>query len=108
VTPHAPPSRTFLEVPRETRQRIEAVVETLINLLDLLDGDCDLEDGHDAERDPAEAGLADRDALDEFLWDAQRDDSPMRLADGTVLAFRTAPHNARAMAPRRQFPRRQR
>jgi hypothetical protein len=65
VTLHAPPSRTFLEVPRETRQRIEAVVETLIHLLDLLDGDCDLEDGHDRESDPAENGIADRDGAAE-------------------------------------------
>jgi hypothetical protein len=65
MTLHAPPSRTFLEVPRDTRRRIEALVETLIDLLDQLDGDVDLEDGHDRESDPAECGIADRDGAAE-------------------------------------------
>ena len=37
------------------RQAIEIVIEALIARLDDLDGDCDLEDGHDAEPDYREA-----------------------------------------------------
>ncbi|MEK4033709.1 hypothetical protein WOC76_15510 [Methylocystis sp. IM3] len=68
MTVHAPPSRTFLEVPRNTRRRIEALVETLIGLLDQLDGDCDFEDGHDLEWDPAEDGIADQNGAREQGW----------------------------------------
>lgn len=35
--------------PSSYRQRIEAAIESLIALLDEIDGDPDLEDGHDAE-----------------------------------------------------------
>ncbi|MGJ0507010.1 MAG: hypothetical protein ACR652_07685 [Methylocystis sp.] len=48
----APPSRSFVELPRDARRRIEALVETLIDLLDQLDGDADLEDGADEELGP--------------------------------------------------------
>ncbi|MDE3176821.1 MAG: hypothetical protein KGM15_12030 [Pseudomonadota bacterium] len=47
------------------RRRLEASLENLIGLLDELDGDPDLEDGHDREGDPAERGLADADGLAE-------------------------------------------
>lgn len=46
------------------RAKVETLLEELICLLDELDGDPDLEDGQDAENDPAEQGIADRDALD--------------------------------------------
>ncbi|MGJ7039648.1 hypothetical protein J2Y63_002906 [Shinella sp. BE166] len=64
------------------RSELEARIEEMIALLDLLDGDCDLEDGVDAEPsfcsrpfivngrpeydledDPGESGVADEDAL---------------------------------------------
>jgi len=64
------------------RSELEARIEEMIALLDLLDGDCDLEDGVDAEPsfcsrpfivngrpeydledDPAESGIADEGAL---------------------------------------------
>lgn len=55
----------------EQRQLVEALVEQLIALLDADDGDIDIEDNHDAEHDPAEMGVADRGADDEYykeLW----------------------------------------
>lgn len=51
---------------RAEREQIEQLVETLIGLLDADDGDTDLEDGHDAEHDPAEWGVADDGGLDEY------------------------------------------
>lgn len=70
------------------RTELEARIEEMIALLDLLDGDPDLEDGGDyepslgvpgcrvkgkfecdLEEDPAELGIADRDALNLFLLD---------------------------------------
>lgn len=67
------------------RHKLEAYIESLIDLLDAMDGDCDLEDGaddepyladsypvyqdreHEDERewDPAEDGIADQDGLAE-------------------------------------------
>ncbi|QGM97805.1 hypothetical protein [Methylocystis parvus] len=41
----------------------EALIETLLELLDTIDGDGDLEVDPDFEADPAEAGLADDGAL---------------------------------------------
>lgn len=61
----------------ETRHRVEVLVETLIALLDAADGDPDiedddpLEDNHDAEHDPAEWGVSDSGADQEYaeqLW----------------------------------------
>ena len=49
------------------RRRLEATLENLIDLLDQLDGDPDLEDGHDREVDPAESGIADDDGRIEQL-----------------------------------------
>ncbi|GAJ96175.1 hypothetical protein [Rhizobium rhizogenes] len=65
------------------RAELEARIEEMIGLLDILDGDPDLEDNdddepsvgsvgvrignkliYDLEQDPAECGIADRDALD--------------------------------------------
>lgn len=48
-----------------SRRRVEGAIDTLINLLDELDGDPDLEkdppeDQHDREADPAEDGIADK------------------------------------------------
>ncbi|KAA1182106.1 hypothetical protein FP026_08445 [Rhizobium tropici] len=70
------------------RSELEARIEEMIALLDILDGDCHLEDNGDdelslgasgpyvkgkfecdLEQDPAEMGIADRDALDLFLCD---------------------------------------
>lgn len=51
----------------QMRQRIEQLVEALIGVLDAADGDHDLEDGHDAEHDPAELGVADIGGADEAL-----------------------------------------
>jgi hypothetical protein len=67
---------------RLRRSELEARIEEMISLLDMLDGDCDLEDGADAEPsfssrpfivngraeydledDPAESGVADEEAL---------------------------------------------
>ncbi len=59
------------------RPRIARAVEALIALLDEIESDADLEaepnleDGHDAERDEAEHGLCDGDALSEFYSDAR-------------------------------------
>jgi hypothetical protein len=56
---------------RETRERVEALIEGLIALLDAADGEADLEDGHDAEFDWAEWGVADSGALDDVkkeIW----------------------------------------
>ncbi|MEP7452802.1 hypothetical protein [Phyllobacterium sp. SB3] len=49
-------------VKRSLRKRLESVVETLVSLLDEIDGDSDFEDD-DRELDQAEDGVADRDAL---------------------------------------------
>lgn len=57
------------------RQRIEAAIETLIEVLDFLDGDCDAEeddppeDNHDAEQDWGEWGVADHCALNLVMQD---------------------------------------
>ncbi len=61
--------------PAARRQIIEAEIERLINMLDMEDGDCDLEDGFDQEHDPAddreedpaESGVADIDTLVAFF-----------------------------------------
>ena len=49
------------------RRRLESTLENLIGLLDELDGDPDLEDGHDREDDPAESGIGDDDGRIEQL-----------------------------------------
>ncbi len=51
-------TRVFVELDGDLRRRLEAVVESLIDLLDQLDGDAeqeaeDLEDGDDDEPDDA-------------------------------------------------------
>lgn len=73
--------RTFEMVETEAlRPRIEAAIESLLALLDEIDGDADQEmdedeeddspeDGGDLEHDIAEWGVADRDALDLILED---------------------------------------
>lgn len=52
---------------RLRRSELEHRIEELIALLDVMDGEADLEEGGDRELDPAESGLADRDALDVFI-----------------------------------------
>ena len=49
----------FLAVTPSMRQRIEATIENLLALLDVIDGDPDFEDGGDAEPEPPEPYLAD-------------------------------------------------
>lgn len=56
--------RTFVEIPRGTRRRVEALIDTLIELLDAIDGDPDIEDD-EIEHDEAERGIADEDAIAE-------------------------------------------
>jgi hypothetical protein len=70
-----------------TRERLEAKIEELVALLDLVDGDENMEDGgdtepsvgsvgrygdgrmeYDLEDDPAESGIADDDALNLFQF----------------------------------------
>ncbi|MCD1267061.1 hypothetical protein B5M44_22655 [Shinella sumterensis] len=61
--------------PAARRQIIEAEIERLISMLDMEDGDCDLEDGFDQEydaaddreEDPSESGVADLDSLRVFF-----------------------------------------
>jgi hypothetical protein len=51
-------------VSRSIRLRLEVTLENLLNLLDEIDGDSDLEDGHDREHDFAElSGIGDADGL---------------------------------------------
>src|SRR5690606_112086 len=52
-----------------SRRAIEDVIERLISLLDLVDGDADCEDGADREHDPAEDGIADHHALDILMME---------------------------------------
>lgn len=80
------------------RESVEACIEQLIALLDLLDGDPDLEDGGDAEPsigtvgqyiggefvydledDPAELGIADNDALHLTLQEDDWGSSTLRF-----------------------------
>lgn len=61
--------------PEARRRIIEAEIERLISMLDMEDGDCDLEDSFDREfdpaddreDDPAESGVADLDSLRVFF-----------------------------------------
>ena len=63
----------FVEMTPAMRRRIEATVENLRGLLDDLGGDADFEP-EEFEDDPAEAGVADYDALTlEFRGEAQND-----------------------------------
>lgn len=48
-----------ISAPYCLRSRIEDQIDKLIAMLDAMDGDPDLEDGHDAEDDPADLGIAD-------------------------------------------------
>jgi hypothetical protein len=60
-------ARTFIEFRPGMRRLIEDAIESLILLLDEIDGDDDLEDGGDdelepdREHDPAEDGVGDHD-----------------------------------------------
>lgn len=59
--------RLFIEFRPGMRRLIEDAIESLILLLDEIDGDDELEDD-DREVDPAEAGIADSDGLQEQCW----------------------------------------
>lgn len=50
---------------RDLRRRIADRIEADLALLDALDGDADLEDGHDAEGNTDDNGIADYDAIGE-------------------------------------------
>jgi hypothetical protein len=50
---------------RDLRRRVAERIEADLALLDALDGDCDLEDGHDAEGLTDDNGLGDYDAISE-------------------------------------------
>lgn len=53
-----------------TRARLEAKIEELVALLDLVDGDCDLEDNNDAEPSLGTHGMLGRDGIEDDLeWD---------------------------------------
>lgn len=62
---------------RSARHQIEHAIESLIAVLDNMDGDPDLEpesgeEQHDLEDDPAEAGIADKAALAFILAEQAR------------------------------------
>jgi len=44
--------RLFIEVPRGARRHVERAIESLIDLLDQIDGDADLEPNADYEPEP--------------------------------------------------------
>jgi hypothetical protein len=44
--------RLFIEVPRGARRHVERAIESLISLLDEIDGDADLEPDADNEPEP--------------------------------------------------------
>ena len=48
-----------------SRTEVEDLIGGLIDLLDAMDGDADLEDGHDAEGNTDDNGIADYDAIGE-------------------------------------------
>ena len=48
-----------------SRTEVEDLIGGLIDLLDAMDGDADLEDGHDAEGNTDDNGIADCDAIGE-------------------------------------------
>lgn len=61
-----------------TRARLEAKIEELIALLDMVDGDCDLEDNNDAEPSLGTHGMAGRDRVEDDLeWDSSDDELSM-------------------------------
>lgn len=64
----------FLAVSPDMRSRIESTIENLLALLDVIDGDPDLEDGGDAEPEPMEPYLAD--AASDLEYDEAEDDAP--------------------------------
>lgn len=60
-----------------TRRRVEDAIDTLIDLLDQIDGDTDLEpeldeEPHDREADPAEDGIADKASMAFILAEKAR------------------------------------
>lgn len=59
----------LIEMSPALRRRIEKTIEGLVALLDAVDGDWDLEPcaGDEPEFDQAESGIADEDALHEFM-----------------------------------------
>ncbi len=62
-------TRVFVELDGNLRQRIEALAESLIDILDQLDGDDGDEDDAPAEDD--DSGIADSDALELEHEDAE-------------------------------------
>ena len=78
---------TFIEFRPGMRRLIEDAIESLILLLDEIDGDAELEIEPDHECDPAEDGFGDQNGLDEQM---------MRAAD---LRHRGAPLSHDEVAP---------
>ena len=61
---------TFIEFRPGMRRLIEDAIESLILLLDEIDGDAELEIEPDHECDPAEDGFGDQNGLDEQMMRA--------------------------------------
>lgn len=68
----------FLAVSPDMRSRIENTIENLLALLDVIDGDPDMEAGGDAEPEPLEPYLADA------VGDLEYDPSEMGEPDDGV------------------------
>jgi hypothetical protein len=79
--------RTAIEI---TRSRLEAKIEELVALLDLVDGDCDLEDNNDAEPSLGTHGMCGRNGIEYDLeWDTSDSEHSMgwsnpRFGDNTL------------------------
>jgi hypothetical protein len=80
-------TRVFIEVPADLRSRVADAIESLIGLLDALDGEADGEDAGDAE-----PGLGAAHFVDQSLWaaaapdDREHDAAERGLCDGDALA----------------------
>lgn len=74
------------------RLKIENAIDALFDLLDIIDGDADLEPDP-PELDPAEDGIADRAALDFVLAERARRSGRGRIRSPGGGSF-SAPHGA--------------
>jgi hypothetical protein len=61
-------TRIFVELDGNLRRRLEALIESLVDILDQIDGDADLEDGGDAEDEPAELSQTPAHTADAAAW----------------------------------------
>jgi hypothetical protein len=69
----------ILEFTPAMRTLIEDAIEALILLLDEIDGDADLEETWDRERDRGEHGIADGDAVADYFCRVEADEQPVHL-----------------------------